>query len=53
MTSRAARSPASTALSMYALQCVAVSVDAQWIGPIGTVRAGPYLVHTCGPWLAL
>ena len=26
-----------------------MSVDAQWIAPIGTVSAGPYLVHTCGP----
>lgn len=41
MIACAARSPASTAPSMYALQWVAVSVDAQWITPIGAASAGP------------
>jgi hypothetical protein len=35
----AARSPASTAPSMYALQYVPVSVEAQWITPIDPLGA--------------
>lgn len=47
-TSFATRSPDRTAPSMKPIQCVEVSVPAQWTPPTGSRRAGPYRVRTPG-----
>ena len=51
--SRAARSPASTAPSIYPLQALAVSVAAHLIGPIGTLSAAPKWSRPHGPMFEL